>query len=293
VSAGRVSGHFIDGARGPIFVLLRQPEATARGCVLVVPPFAEEMNKCRRMVAEVSRGLAEIGIATVIPDLYGTGDSGGDFSDGDWAVWVADIGRASAWVTANSTVVSGILAVRLGGALTVHCISEHLLPAVGATVLWQPVFDGKRFLNQFLRLRLAASMTEGRKGGIAELRKSLATEGVLEVAGYLINNRLADDLDRLAALDVLPAELGRIALMEIASDPAAGVSTSSAGLAERTKTQGRQVSASALPGEPYWASVEIVCNPRLIQETVTFFGEALLAQTPPEASLGQPPKVAM
>ena len=53
----------------------------------MVPPFAEEMNKCRPMVTEVALGLAESGIASIVPDLYGTGDSGGDFSEGDWETW--------------------------------------------------------------------------------------------------------------------------------------------------------------------------------------------------------------
>ena len=54
MSRRSVSGQFIDGAKGPIFVLAREPAAGVRGCVLVVPPFAEEMNKCRRMVTEVA-----------------------------------------------------------------------------------------------------------------------------------------------------------------------------------------------------------------------------------------------
>ena len=74
------SGEFVAGTKGPIFVLLRKPLVPPRGCVLVVPPFAEEMNKCRRMVTELAIRLAEQGIATLQPDFYGTGDSAGDFT---------------------------------------------------------------------------------------------------------------------------------------------------------------------------------------------------------------------
>jgi hypothetical protein len=58
VTGARLTGHFIAGPKGPIFVLLREPPDASRGCVIVVPPFAEEMNKCRRMVTEVAVGLA-------------------------------------------------------------------------------------------------------------------------------------------------------------------------------------------------------------------------------------------
>ena len=51
----------------------------ARGAVLHLHAFAEEMNKSRRMVALQARALAEAGFAVLQIDLHGCGDSGGDF----------------------------------------------------------------------------------------------------------------------------------------------------------------------------------------------------------------------
>jgi pimeloyl-ACP methyl ester carboxylesterase len=45
-----------------------------------VHPFAEEMNKSRRMAALQSRALAAQGYAVLQIDLFGCGDSGGDFA---------------------------------------------------------------------------------------------------------------------------------------------------------------------------------------------------------------------
>ena len=62
--------------------------------VLVVPPFAEELNKCRRMLALTTRQLSMQGCDVLWPDLYGTGDSAGEFGDAVWADWVADLGAS-------------------------------------------------------------------------------------------------------------------------------------------------------------------------------------------------------
>ena len=49
---------FLPGPRPPgRFCLLHLPTGPVRGCVLFVPPFAEEMNKSRRMVALTAEHL--------------------------------------------------------------------------------------------------------------------------------------------------------------------------------------------------------------------------------------------
>ena len=47
------------------------------GHVLCVPPFNEEMNRCRSMITLQARALALLGIGTLLLDLHGTGDSAG------------------------------------------------------------------------------------------------------------------------------------------------------------------------------------------------------------------------
>ena len=54
------------------------------GLVVHAPAFAEEMNKSRRMVALQARALAEDGLAVLLVDPLGCGDSPGDFGDATW-----------------------------------------------------------------------------------------------------------------------------------------------------------------------------------------------------------------
>lgn len=82
---------FLETPGGARFCLLSRPIAEAKGGVLFVPPFAEELNKSRRMVAEAVRAFVEAGWAVLQLDLKGCGDSAGDFGDAAWADWLADV----------------------------------------------------------------------------------------------------------------------------------------------------------------------------------------------------------
>src|SRR5687768_8838655 len=69
---------------GRRFCLLHMPSRPARALVVYVHPFAEEMNKSRRMAALQARALAASGHAVLQIDLLGCGDSSGDFGDASW-----------------------------------------------------------------------------------------------------------------------------------------------------------------------------------------------------------------
>jgi exosortase A-associated hydrolase 2 len=254
-----------------LFVTVREPDGAsgaARGCVLVIPPFGEEMNKARRMVAEAAIRLAEQGIVTVIPDLYGTGDSGGDFVDADWETWRADLGCVAVWAEGRGMPVDRLLAVRLGAALALDCIASGSLSGrYRCTVFWQPVFDGVRFLTQFLRLRTAASLAGDKKESVAELRASLAAGQSVEVAGYVLSPGLASALGRLSMPEVLPAELGVVTSLEVTRSEDAAASMPLAHLCERSVAAGRSAVVHAVAGEPFWSSTEVVTVPGVIDST--------------------------
>ena len=72
-----------------------------KGAVLYIHPWAEEMNKSRRMAAMASRALAAQGWAVLQVDLLGCGDSSGDFGDATWQAWTDDVVRAAQWLTSR------------------------------------------------------------------------------------------------------------------------------------------------------------------------------------------------
>ncbi|MCS6948290.1 MAG: hydrolase 2, exosortase A system-associated [Steroidobacteraceae bacterium] len=262
-----ISGHFIDGPKGKLFVLLQRPPYRPSRSVLVVPPFAEEMNKCRRMIAAVGFHLAERGLATVVPDLYGTGDSGGDFTDADWDTWRGDVATVASWCQASGYVVSGLLAIRLGAALAAAALQSGDLPKVSRTVLWQPVFDGGKFLTHFLRLRIAATMQEGRIETSKDLRARLAAGEALEVAGYGLTPRLAADLESVKAQKHLPDGFGTLQWIELSRDVNA-TSAAAPQLNDSTPAPKQSQNAIRVRGAPFWSTTEIVVNREVVAMTV-------------------------
>jgi exosortase A-associated hydrolase 2 len=243
--------------------------------VLVAPPFAEEMNKSRKMLADVGRALCGHGIATILVDLYGTGDSEGEFREATWARWIDDLARAAEWAAAEGWSVEGLLGVRLGCILGAEA-ARAAIGSISRTVFWQPVADGERFLAQFLRLRVAASMMEGPRESVGELRQMLHEGTSVEVAGYELGPELAEALSGLSLADSLGTQLGALHWMEVVRDREAPVPTGSQALIDTARSRGLDVHAHTCVGDPFWTSTEIVRIPELVDLTVA----ALAADAP-------------
>ncbi|MFD2782473.1 hypothetical protein ACFS32_16915 [Novosphingobium pokkalii] len=75
--------------------------------VLIVPPLFDEMNRARAMLVAVMRDLAAAGIASVLPDLPGCGESVQDFAAQSLNAW-----RAATAAAARHFGASHVLALR-------------------------------------------------------------------------------------------------------------------------------------------------------------------------------------
>lgn len=269
MNRGALSGEFVGPVGRRIFLLLREPTGAGggRGSVLVVPPFGEEMNKSRRMIAETAQRLCESGVAVVMPDLFGTGDSEGDFREANVERWLEDLETTRRYAEARGLPVKAILAVRLGCALAVAAMRRGALPAVEASAWWQPTLDGKRHVAQFLRLRVAGgSMRGATPETVDELLKKSAGGETLAVAGYELSPSLVRGLEGLN-IDAVPTEAGSLHWFEIVRDAEAAAPLPTARFLEKARAGGSPVSLLTIPGEPFWASTEIVRLPMLIDQT--------------------------
>lgn len=271
MSQSQVAGYFLDGARGAVFTLVRRPRTYSRGCILVVPPFAEEMNKCRRMITELAIGLAGVGIATVVPDLFGTGDSSGDFSEADLSIWSRDLAVVAEWCEKYVCQPSGLLAIRFGCGLTLAALDEGM-PPVAVSVFWQPVLDGNRYLAQFMRQRAAATrLMKGRTETHEDVNEQLEAMQVIEVAGYSISSRLVSQLRSLTPPEKLPEQLGQIYWMEVVRQAPGSLRMRGEPPAPGAPVQGGQVKVETFAGQPFWASTEVVVLPDMVGRTISAF----------------------
>ena len=169
----------LDGRR--LFCLRVRPHFGSISRVLVLPPCAEEMNKSRRLLAMLARELAERDCDVLVPDLYGTGDSSGRFEDATWNEWRNDVQALAQWhAGAAPRLPAVIVSIRTGILLMSHAVLQE----AGAVVALQPVLDGDRFLQQFLRIRVLAEKFAGRDESIARLLESIAAGESVEVGGY-------------------------------------------------------------------------------------------------------------
>ena len=252
---------------------IHHPGATevVRGLVVYVHPFAEEMNKSRRMAAMQARLLAQQGFAVLQMDLLGCGDSAGDFGDASWAQWVDDVVFASHWLRARhagATITPPLWLWGLrAGCLLATAAATRLEHACGF-VFWQPPTAGRMLLQQFLRLKAAGELLGGHAKATMELlRGEMAAHRSVDVAGYTLSPALCLGLD--AAHLQWPGTPGHALWFEVATvDSPTPAPASVAGIAA-WREAGWRVDAHAVGGPPFWQTAEIEDAPALLSATAS------------------------
>lgn len=215
-----------------------------------------------------ARSLAASGCSALIVDLYGTGDSEGDFSDASWSCWTQDVASAVNWATDNGLVVDALVATRLGCPLAVESFAKADL-FVSKTVFWQPVESGENHMNQFLRYGIAASMMKSNNGETIDALKQRLGEGdTLEIAGYPLVPDLWSELQQVQLLDYLGPFLGELQILEVSRSAGNELTAASMHIESAANERGLPTNSQRLRGEPYWASTEIVVNAELCRATV-------------------------
>ena len=258
---------FLEGEPGRLFCILHQPRSAipAKGAIVYLHPFAEEMNKSRRMAAIQARTLADEGWWVLQPDLYGCGDSAGEFADAGWDIWIADALRATVWLAAQSGFQPWIWGLRAGCLLAAAAAERAMISGL---VFWHPVMSGKQHLQQFLRMKIAGAMLgEGRQAveGTRRMREQLQDGQSIEVAGYMLSPALALGLD--SATLKPPVVGGKLAWLEVSAANVPELSPGSRQPIAAWQGAGWSVDAQALPGLPFWQTQEIEEVPGLIAHT--------------------------
>lgn len=232
-----------------------------------VPPFGEELNRCRRMISETGRALAGLGLVSALIDFGGTGDSEGEVSEFTIEDWIADLSVVEAHLARRGTPVRAVVAVRLGAYIAAkHLAGLAVRPL--RTVLWQPMFEGRAMLTQMVRVRAAASaLASTEKETPSSLLARLQAGESLELAGYQISPFMAQSLlDARLDLEEFP-HLGAVRWIDVGRVEGRKPSATTQSIMSTLQAAGAAPDLCLLPGDPYWASVEIVCEREVIERT--------------------------
>ena len=260
-----IHGQFIDGAAGRILLVTHEPVGRAAASVVVFPALADEMNKSRRLVWSLGQQLASRGVRTVVPDVFGTGDSAGEFGDARLETWNDDMRASVAWSRSQCDGPCHALLVRFGACLYAH--SAEALSEGGShrVAAWQPEHSGSAVMRQLLRMKVMSErVTWGRSTKLAALRESLLAEGgETELGGYVFRAPLASAIE-LAEFDwdMLPGDAeGRLFDW---SRPASE--------SEPSEAEPPVVETTYVAGQRFWSAVEPADHPELVAATADFLG---------------------
>lgn len=242
----------------------RKPAISA---VLFVPPFGEEMNKSRRMAALLGASVAMTGRPLLVPDLWGTGDSEGDFADARWEIWREDLRAAAELLHQRGVEVLDLVALRLGAVLA-SGVTEDLPIKVRHLLMWQPVISGGQYLTQFLRLRVASALAEGGGETVRAIREELARAGVVEIGGYELSLPLAMALEAMGLESGAPDPSVGITWVDVSNDPGRPMSPAGQKVVDAWRARGSAVRVEHVRGDAFWATQEITELPEMIDLTV-------------------------
>ncbi len=219
-----------------------------------------------------ARALADAGFGVLQIDLYGCGDSDGELRDASWQIWKLDLAAAAEWLAKHVAPPISLWGLRLGATLALD-FARDAQAGLDRILLWQPVVNGKTFMTQFLRLRLAADMLAA--GDRQEHRTAVPDcEELIEVGGYELSQTLISDIStrdfsNLSGIgcpvhwfEIVPSADLRI--------PAARMSIMRAWMDADVELHVHNVA-----GTPFWTGAEPGGCPQLIAATTDAFARAL------------------
>ncbi len=260
-----LNASFLNSESGRLFTTYHSPVERPQKAVLFCPPFAEEMNKCRRMMTLQARRCAAAGWGSLIIDLFGTGDSEGDFEDSSWEAWEADLDCAVRWLESQGIANVVCLGVRVGGLLALRAAGRQRVAS--RVVLWQPQLDGANALRQFLRMRVVAEKMAGASTTVGQLVEELESGKSVEVAGYRVSPRLFLGMQGIAVSQRCHRDVP-VDWIDVVADQ----HQKSSPVSERTvsgwRDQGAIASLSQVAGDPFWNTVETTVVPGLLDTTL-------------------------
>jgi exosortase A-associated hydrolase 2 len=150
---------FFNSGQHSLFGVKHDPAANEKNCGWILcHAFAEEKLWAHRVFVNISRQLAKAGYPALRFDYRGYGDSEGKFENSTIADQLEDIRCAIAQINKDYPHITevGLIGLRYGATLAALCADNN--PQVQRLVLWDPLVDMDRYMQEVLRANLTTQM---------------------------------------------------------------------------------------------------------------------------------------
>lgn len=256
--------------------MMHTPSGTPAGSVLICEPLFEERKSAHRTLVEMARALCADGFGVLRFDYRGCADSAGEFPAFSVPDWLVDIRVAAGYLRQHFPGNPvGVLGLRLGATLALRAMTEASATPFDFAALWEPVVNGRDYLDNELRKKLMKEMmTFGKSRCTREaLMADLAAGRGIDFDGYLISPELHKDL---CALDLLQAAGGVPRQCLIVGIGASGRAPQSlTWLHETLLAAQSQVELRMAREQPIWSLVGLVSCPDLLRDTYEWIKKAI------------------
>ena len=209
---------FFQGATGDLFAVYYPPKGTKKGDILHVHPFASDLIIARQIVFYQARVFASQGWGVLVPDLFGCGDSAGEFEDATLDIWLKDLASAVRWLRKNHKQGQDQVALwgyRFGGLLAME-FARRSTRVLDKMLLVEPAISGESVISELLTADAPVTPAAAERiirgepdsGAPRESRRPASGAGY-SFYGYNLSSELVSAIDglQLAPLGKLVKEM--------------------------------------------------------------------------------------
>lgn len=175
--------------------------------VLICNPFFQEYIRAHRALRQLAEQLAQVGCHVLRFDYAGTGDSSGTLAETSLQDWRDSISLAEAELVELSGASSvALVGLRFGATLATNHDSNRIVK----TLLWDPVIDGKTYVDELEALHASMLVDSDR---YPVRRHPVFHPDATELLGFKVPNELLDQIRQTSLPDRLDARSSSIELI--------------------------------------------------------------------------------
>jgi pimeloyl-ACP methyl ester carboxylesterase len=203
--------------------------------------------------------LSNAGFPTLRFDLYGCGDSGGEFEQAGIRQWLTDVSTAIDEVKARCSF-PGICLVgfRLGASLSMMAGAER--DDIESIVLWDPIVSGRAYIEELKALHktMLSHSYERRRRWIIGSKRT-------EILGFPFSDAMLAELRAVDLLEIGEKPAKRLLVVESREERALGELTAS------LRAAGVNAECQNIPGLGNWITDnEVLVPPAVLQSIVSW-----------------------